>query len=131
MTARHQRLKAKRLKFILEYLKDFDGTAAAIRAGYSEHSARFLASRLLANKDVKAELDQRIKEDAKKFEIRREKIVEKINTLVDECVKDKDRITLIKALDMLNKMSGQYTQTIVQVNSEQPLFPDVKPKNQI
>lgn len=124
---RRQRLKAKRLKFITEYLKDFDGTASAIRAGYSEHSARFLASRLLANPDVRAELEQRQKESAKKFEIRREKIVEKLNTLVDECVTDKDRKTLIKALDMLNKMSGQYSQTIVTVNPEQPLFPDEKP----
>ena len=127
---RHQRLKAKRLKFIQEYLKDFDGTAAAIRAGYSEHSARFLASRLLANPDVKAELEQRIKENSKKLNIRRDFVVEKLMKLIAECETDKDRITLIKSLDMLNKMSGQYTHTVVNVNGEQPLFPDVitKPK---
>jgi phage terminase small subunit len=126
MTARHLRLKAKRLKFIQEYLIDFDGQAAAIRAGYSEHSARFLASRLLANKDVKAELEQRIKENKEKNTIRREFIVEKLMKLIAECDNDKDRKTLIKSLDMLNKMSGQYTHTVVNVNPEQPLFPDVK-----
>lgn len=126
MTARQIRLKAKRIKFVQEYLKDFDGTAAAIRAGYSEHSARFLASRLLANKDVKAEIDQRIKENQAKHTIRREFIVEKIMKLIDECETDKDRKHLTKALEMLNKMSGQYTHTVVNINPEQPLFPDVK-----
>lgn len=130
MTAREKRLKPKRLKFIQEYLKDFEGTAAAIRAGYSEHSARFMASKLLANKDVKAELDQQIKEYQKKNTIRREFIVEKTLKLLAECETDKDRKTLIKALDMLNKMSGQYTHTVVNLNPEQPLFPDEtnKPK---
>lgn len=122
---RKQKLKARRLKFITEYLKDYDGTAAAIRTGYSEHSARFLASRILANEDVKAEIAIREKERSKKYEIRRDKIVEKLDTLVDECINDKDRKTLIKALDMLNKMSGQYTTTVVNINPEQPLFPDV------
>lgn len=130
MTARHLRLKAKRLKFIQEYLKDFDGQAAAIRAGYSEHSARFLASRLLANKDVKAELDQRLKENKEKNTIRREFIVDKLMNLIADCETDKDRKHLTKALEMLNKMSGQYTHTVVNVNPEQPLFPDEtnKPK---
>lgn len=130
MTSRHRRLKPKRLKFIEEYLKDFDGQAAAKRAGYSEHSARFLASQLLANKDVKAELNQRLKERSVKNEIRRDFIVEKLMKLIEECTNDKDRKTLIKSLDMLNKMSGQYTQTIVNVTHEQPLFPDEtnKPK---
>ncbi len=121
---RHQRLKAKRLKFIQEYLKDFDGQAAAIRAGYSAHSARFLASQLLANKDVKAELEYRQRQNKIKYEIRREFTVEKLMKLIDECETDKDRKTLIKALDMLNKMSGQYSHTVVNLNPEQPLFPD-------
>lgn len=127
---RHQRLKAKRLKFIEEYLKDFDGQAAAIRAGYSAHSARFLASQLLANKDVKAELNQRMKENKAKNEIRRDFIVEKLMKLIAECESDKDRKHLTKALEMLNKMSGQYTHTVVNLNPEQPLFPDEtnKPK---
>ena len=47
------------MRFVEEYLTDFNGTKAAIRAGYSPKGARFQASRLLANVDVQAELAQR------------------------------------------------------------------------
>ena len=40
-------LSKKRRVFVEEYLKDFNGTQAAIRAGYSKNSARSTASRLL------------------------------------------------------------------------------------
>ena len=39
-------------KFCIEYLKDLSGTRAAIRAGYKESSARYIASRLLATEEV-------------------------------------------------------------------------------
>jgi len=122
--SRRTKLKPKRLKFILEYLKDFDGTAAAIRAGYSEHSARFMASYLLAHPDVKAEIDLRQRESKKKYEIRREFIVEKLINLIASCEGDKDSKNLTKALDMLNKMSGQYVHTVINKTEDQPLFPD-------
>ena len=48
--------------FIAEYLKDLNGTQAAIRAGYSERSARSQACRLLTNADIKAEIDAQIAE---------------------------------------------------------------------
>lgn len=46
-------LTAKRKAFITEYLKDFNGTQAAIRAGYSERTANEQAARLLANSAIK------------------------------------------------------------------------------
>lgn len=42
----------KQKKFCVEYLKDLNGAQAAIRAGYKESSARHIASRLLATKEV-------------------------------------------------------------------------------
>lgn len=118
------KLKDKRARFVDEYLIDFDAPAAAIRAGYSEHSAYDMSSRLLKNEDVKYVLDKKLEAYRKKYEIRREFIVDKLNTLVDECIEDKDRKHLTKALDMLAKMSGQYVQTIVTTTNEQPLFPE-------
>lgn len=45
-------LTAKRARFVEEYLIDSNGTKAAIRAGYSEHTAVEQASRLLRNVHV-------------------------------------------------------------------------------
>lgn len=122
---KRKQLKPKREKFVKEYLVDFNATQAAIRAGYSEHTANVLGPVLYNTPEVKAEIDKRILEYKKKYEIRREYIVEKLFQLIQSAETDSDRATLIKSLDMLNKMAGNYTTTVVNVNVEQPLFPDV------
>jgi len=121
---RRSKLKPKRVKFIEEYILSFDGTAAAIKAGYSAHSARFIASELLANAEVKAEFEIRYAAHKKKNEVRREKVLDKLNKLVERCEEDDDRTHLIKSLDMMNKMAGQYVQTVITKTEDQPLFPE-------
>jgi phage terminase small subunit len=44
-----QRLNPKTQRFVAEYLKDLNGTQAAIRAGYAPSSARVRASKMLSN----------------------------------------------------------------------------------
>lgn len=54
---------AKHERFCIEYVVDHNGTQAAIRAGYSERSARSQASDLLTKPDIKeriAELDSAV-----------------------------------------------------------------------
>ena len=51
----------KQQKFIDEYFVDLNASAAAVRAGYAEGSARQVASRLLTNDDIKAEVERRMK----------------------------------------------------------------------
>jgi phage terminase small subunit len=46
-------LPVKRLRFVVEYLVDLNGTKAAIRAGYSPHTAESQAARLLGNVKVR------------------------------------------------------------------------------
>lgn len=48
-----EKLSLKRSRFVEEYLKDFNGAQAAIRAGYSKKTAVEQATRLLANVQVK------------------------------------------------------------------------------
>lgn len=49
---------AKQQMFIDEYLVDLNGTQAAIRAGYSEKTAGVQASRLLANVNIRARIEE-------------------------------------------------------------------------
>ena len=56
-------MKAKWLVFIAEYLKDFNGSAAAARAGYKGNPA-VIASRLLRNVKIKTEVERQIAERA-------------------------------------------------------------------
>jgi phage terminase small subunit len=50
----------KQRRFVTEYLIDLNGTQAAIRAGYSKHSADEIAAQLMARPHVKAEVDAAI-----------------------------------------------------------------------
>ena len=56
------KLTIKQQLFIKEYLKDFNATQAAIRAGYSEDSARQTGSENLSKPDIK-EAIERAKEE--------------------------------------------------------------------
>ena len=51
----------KQQKFIDEYFVDLNASAAAVRAGYAEASARQQGSRLLSNVDIKLEIARRMK----------------------------------------------------------------------
>lgn len=58
------RISNKRRMFIEEYLHDFNATQAAIRAGYSERSARSIGQRLLTIDDISEAINERIAERA-------------------------------------------------------------------
>lgn len=70
-------LNPKQLRFIDEYLVDLNGTAAAIRAGYSPRTARVQASDLLLKPDVQRALAAKqearaVRVDAKADDVLRE-----------------------------------------------------------
>lgn len=51
------RLTDKQKAFIVEYVKDFNGTQAAIRAGYSENTANVIASQNLTKLNIREAID--------------------------------------------------------------------------
>lgn len=59
-------LTNKQAAFLSEYLTDFNATQAAIRAGYSETSARSTGVRLLTNPNISAEIHAKLAEKAMK-----------------------------------------------------------------
>jgi len=48
----------KQKAFVLEYIKDFNASQAAIRAGYSPKTSRLTGHRLITNDNIKAEIDK-------------------------------------------------------------------------
>jgi phage terminase small subunit len=53
-------LTVKQQLFVAYYLEDWNATQAAIKAGYSDQSARSQASRLLTNVDIQAVIKEHI-----------------------------------------------------------------------
>jgi len=56
------KLTDKQQRFVEEYCKDCNATQAAIRAGYSEHTARSQGQRLLTNVDIRGAISARLKD---------------------------------------------------------------------
>ena len=63
------KLKDKHERFCLEYTIDYNGTKAAIRAGYAEKTANRTASDLLSKPDILARVRQLQEEQAKRLSI--------------------------------------------------------------
>ena len=65
-------------RFVDEWLIDFNGTQAAIRAGYSERSARSIAGRLLTKDNIQREISRRQKDLQRRTEVTQERVVKEL-----------------------------------------------------
>ena len=104
------KLNARQKAFCEFYVASGNATDAAIKAGYKEKNARFIGSENLTKANIKKYIEE-LQEKAKGNRImtaieRREFLTSMIK---DGVVKDTDRL---KALDILNKMDGEYTQKL-------------------
>ena len=69
------KLTPKQMRFVDEWLIDFNGTQAAIRAGYSEKTAAATAARLLRNVNIPNEISRRQKDLQRRTEVTQERVV--------------------------------------------------------
>ena len=69
------KLTPKQMRFVDEWLIDFNGKQAAIRAGYSAKTAEATAARLLRNVKVQAEISRRHKDLQRRTEVTQERVV--------------------------------------------------------
>lgn len=94
-------MNAKRALFVAEYLKDLNATQAAIRAGYSEMTARATGSRLLTFADVRESVNRGQEKLAKRNDITADWVLERIKL---EATREDDNSThsaRVAALRML------------------------------
>jgi len=66
-------LNEKQRLFVIEYLKDFNATQAAINAGYSKKTARSIGQENLTKPDIQAEISRQVGELLKQAKIPLEK----------------------------------------------------------
>ena len=104
------KLNARQKSFCEFYVASGNATDAAIKAGYKEKYAGVNADKLLKNTNIQKYIDE-LQEKTKSSRImtaieRREFLTSMIK---NGAVKDTDRL---KALDILNKMDGEYTQKV-------------------
>jgi phage terminase small subunit len=78
----------KQAMFIKEYIVDLNGTQAAIRAGYSENTARQEASRLLSNVNVRASINEEMEKRKERVECSQDEVIHNILAVLKADIKD-------------------------------------------
>ncbi len=75
-------LNDKQKRFADEYLIDLNATQAAIRAGYSEKTARSQGQRLLTNVDIQSYIEERMASHEKETIAQQEEILETLTAIL-------------------------------------------------
>lgn len=83
-----QPLDDRQLTFCREYIVDFNATQSAIRAGYSERSARTTASRLLAKDNIQAEIRRLVDERNNRTEVTADRVIREFAKIAFADIKD-------------------------------------------
>jgi len=94
-------LTPKQSLFVIEYLKDLNGTKAAVRAGYSEKTANEQASRLLTNVYISDQVRIAMEERGTRTKITADRVLHEIERLAMFDPKDLTRLTGPKDIENL------------------------------
>jgi len=101
-------LTTKQDRFVEEYVTDFNASRAAVSAGYSEKTARSIASELLTKPDIRNAIKHHLDKLSTETFINREMI---LTGLLKEAMDRGERSTSaarVSAWDKLAKVSGLY-----------------------
>jgi phage terminase small subunit len=85
------RLTAKQKRFIEEYLVDLNATQAAIRAGYSPHTAKEIGCENLSKPHIRARVEKELAERSKRTGVNQDRVIRELA-----------RIALVNPVDVIN-----------------------------
>lgn len=97
-----QGLNPKQLRFVKEYLVDRNGAQAAIRAGYSKHTARTIANQLLTKLDIRAAVQRGEDELTKSTQLTREYVINGLQANAERAMQYRE------VLDKDGKPTGEF-----------------------
>lgn len=127
------KLTPKQELFVREYLIDFNGTRAAIAAGYSEDSARQIGSENLSKPYIVEAIASQAKERTESAEITTEYVLKTIKSIADDCAnKIEDTYqpqVALKGLELLGKYLKLFTDKVEHTGKDgEELFKEQDPQ---
>lgn len=105
----------KQKRFVDEYLKDLNASAAARRAGYSTKTADRIGPELLGKTCVSKLIAERIQKRQQRTEITQDSVLRNLKALVDRSMRFDDAPHMqaaLKANELLGKHLGMFTDKI-------------------
>lgn len=127
---RGDKLNHRQQVFISEYLKCFNGSEAARRAGYAAKNTRNVAYELMNQPKVKAEIEARLREvhmgadEALKLVAdmaRGEAPTKRVQTTTADGTSTTETFEKLEALDKILKVHGRYQQNVDLTSGGEPL----------
>jgi phage terminase small subunit len=94
-----KQLTPKQQRFVDEYLVDLNATQAAIRAGYSEKTARTQAAHLLAKDNIAAVIQKRQAERAERTELTQDEVINDFREIRDLALGRKPKVVKLRQGD--------------------------------
>ena len=114
---RMEKLTAKQARFVEEYLVDLNATQAAIRAGYSEQTARQIGAQNLSKLVIQQAIEAARNKRSERVELTQDEVVRDLRELRDICMGRKPvRITEV----VKNAQLGEVTSREVEVYALEP-----------
>lgn len=104
---RGSKLSRKMRNFVDEYMTDFVGSHAVVRAGYKTTNPDQMAAQLLAHPLVKAEIEARRAVKLEKQELKAEYVIQKLIRIVEDTETGNPQAAL-RGLELLGKHLGMY-----------------------
>ncbi|MDD5168544.1 MAG: terminase small subunit [Syntrophales bacterium] len=101
-------LTNKQLRFVQEYSIDFNGTQAAIRAGYSRKTASIQSFDLLRKPNIQAAVKASLDKTAAKAEISTQWVMDGLRVIAVHGVKEKDYSAANRAFELIGKHLGMF-----------------------
>lgn len=108
-------LTVKQDKFVREYLKDGNGTRAALASGYSEVSAHSIASENLNKPEIAAEIRKLRQRMSEKLDTSAEKVINDIAHVAEQAAAEGNHSAALKGLELLGKVNGVFVERSVSV----------------
>lgn len=102
------KLTKKQENFCREYIRDYNGTQAAMRAGYSPDSARSIASKLLTKDNILSRVHAIQIEECEKKSINKESVILNLQEVFERCMQMKPAMVWDSKQHKYVE-SGQYT----------------------
>ena len=103
-----QPLTNKQRIFVDEYLVDFNGTRAAIKAGYSQRSADVIACENLGKPNIDAIITAKLSESAKRNEVTRDSLTNELWKALDIAREQKQASAMTSVIMAIAKLHGLY-----------------------
>lgn len=105
-----QELTDRQARFCEEYLIDLNATQAAIRAGYSEKTAREQAAQNLSKLNIQEKIAELKAERAKRTEMTQDSVIQELAAVARAEIKGVRAVDKLKALELLGKHLGMFVE---------------------